>query len=279
MAHVILDFAPGSHGHFLEYVLNRYVFGVKEVPGSIFQSSGACHPINMDAGYQAAKQVHRGHYSSFDNAYSNTADSVIFIRHDPALDFVLLTNIYFRCHPNSVNANDFNIKETTALHKQLMGQNLSPPAMKNNWYTKLQERHFDMAEKKQPTALPRHEFHYEDFFDLEKFLLAIKRTSKFLNFTFKFDPSLVELWKEFIIQNQGWRDYELGRRLFNHAVAGDDVVIPNDWKIQAFLNHLVSQTFDLYDSPELFGTGNYVPNTKILANIIQKHVDEFDSRW
>ena len=56
-----IDFAPGLHGHFLEYVINRYIFGVTCDVDSIFQSSGAVHAINVDSDYQKNKIANRGH--------------------------------------------------------------------------------------------------------------------------------------------------------------------------------------------------------------------------
>ena len=57
MIKLALDFAPGLHGHFLEYVCNRYIFKVPYEKNTVFQSTGACHTINTDSEYQKNKVV------------------------------------------------------------------------------------------------------------------------------------------------------------------------------------------------------------------------------
>jgi hypothetical protein len=274
----VIDFAPGLHGHFLEYVLNRYIFGVNSPADSVFHSSGAAHGINADQEYQSQKQVHRGHYSAFDLSYPPTTEKIIFIQHNPKLDFVLLANIYYRCHPDAVNQTDFNSKEIEQLQQSMMFVG-SDVELKNNWYSKLMERHFELTEKVPATDLPVLFFDFDKFFSLDSFLAEINRTAHFLEYTFQFDPSLVDLWHEFVRLNQGRTLAREADLLFTQTCGATRAPIPNDWKLHAFLNYKISKAFDLYDDPKLFGLEPYPESTKQVHDIIMDHVINFDNRW
>jgi hypothetical protein len=281
----VIDFSPGLHGHFLEYVLNRYIFQIETRVKSIFQSTGACHPINTDKVYQDKKLIHRGHYSAFENPYPIGIKKVIFIDHDPELDFVMLCNIYHRCHPDSVNAEDFNVEEINEMHESMTlldnkgRDHYTTRDFKNDWYAKLMERHFEHASRQPVTDLPVMKFGIKSFFNLYDFLLEIRRAANFLDHTFNFDKSLIDLWYEFISRNQGYQAWAECRKLFELIVSGADVDIVNDWKIHAYLNYQISKVFHLYDHPRLFAQETYPTSTREIHDIIADHVNKFDQRW
>jgi len=273
-----LDFAPGLHGHFLELVINKYIYGIEFQLPTVFQSSGAVHVINTDQNYQKNKIVHCGHFSSLGNlTFSKDTDSIIFVQHDSTLDFVLMTNVYYRCHPDAVNTTDFDIERITAMQKALMfnGTDLE---LRSYWFAKLSERHFEHAESRPKTDLPVYNFDYKSFFHLRDFCQELKNTAKFLEQTFKFDQSLCELWNDFIRRNQGWHLYNLGNALIDATLQGDNQVIANDWKLHAFINFKLSKLFDLYDG-QLFDQEVYPSSTDELRSIVTAHVENFDSRW
>jgi hypothetical protein len=274
----VIDFAPGLHGHFLEYVINRYIFKVSAEIDSIFQSSGACHTINTDACYQSGKMIHKGHYSSYKSAYPEHTEKIVFIQHNPHLDFILLTNIYYRCHPDSLNTTDFNVEEIKQLHNSMMFLG-SSPELKNNWYAKLMQHHFHQADLHLKTQLPVLNFNFQSFFTLNDFLFEIRKIADFLEHTFAFDNSLVFLWKEFIQRNQGYNAWVNGTQLFENIVSGVDTPIDDDWKMHAYINYRISKVFKLYEHVDLFSLGNYPTRTKQVHDIIIDHVKNFDNRW
>lgn len=276
---VAVDFAPGLHGHFLEYVINRYLFGVPCGPDTIFQSSGAVHAINVDLIYQENKIADRGHYSSFNNPLPGNTTHIVFIKHDPKLDFILLTNIYYRCHPDSANVADFNINEIEKLHKYMMsGDANTPGEFRANWFAKLYERHFQFTEKYPNTSLPVFDFDYASFFSLPAFLCELKRLGKFLNTTFKFDRSLSVLWQDFISRNQGYHLHSQAQKILNAIYNAESKPIPDDWKLQACLNCEIAKTFDLYDGI-LYNSNDYPTNTNDVYNHIIDHIQSFDNRF
>lgn len=275
---VAVDFAPGLHGHFLELVINKYIFGIpynKEV----FQSSGAVHVINTDQVYQSTKLANCGHYSSFEYAYPLDVQKIVFIKHAPALDIVLLTNIFHRCHPDAVSVEDFNFKEILAVHESTMAQgSRSDIDFRKDWFSKLTERHFELTDKIPVTELPVFDFDYSSFFDLPSFCNELKRTSKFLNSTFLFDQSLVDLWNDFIQRNQGWQLYTQSQDLLTKTLSGIHAPIPNDWKLHAYLNYHVGKLFELYDG-DLHDNPVYPTTTTQLLNIITQHIKNFDLKF
>jgi hypothetical protein len=277
---VALDFAPGLHGHFLEYVCNRYIFKVPFTKQNIFQSSGACHPINVDSVYQKNKIVIQGHYSSFNLQYPADTTQIIFVKHNSIFDLILLTNMFYRCHPNSINVDDFNVDVIKSLQLDLMFNDVATDQqLRNNWYSKLTERHFEMTEKKQLTNLETYNFDYGSFFQLDQFLLELKKVADFLGNTFVFDKSLVVLWKEFISYNQGYQLYNNGNYLFDQIVSNNSSSIGTDWKLQAYLNYKISSTFKLYDHPDLFKKEEYPSNTKQIYELIMCHVENYDKKF
>ena len=275
---VALDFAPGLHGHFLELVVNKYIYGVPFHSDKIFQSSGAVHTINVDQEYQDQKLVYRGHFSSFKHAYHEKTQKVIFIDHDPELDFVLLTNIFYRCHPGSVNVDDFNVDEIIATQKNFLITGNTDLDFRNNWFAKLNERLFEDASTRPDTQLPVYNFDYKSFFDLGDFCIELQKTAHFLQETFKFDHTLAKLWQEFMDLNQGWALRKQAHAILQSTLTNQNTPIPNDWKLHAYLNFRLSKMFDLYDGV-LYNSHVYPATTSELLAVIQEHLVTFDSRW
>lgn len=272
-----IDFAPGLHGHFLELVVNKYIYGIDFNTIKVFQTSGAVHAININETYQKNKLANHGHYSSFNICYPQSVDSVIFIDHASELDVVLLTNIYYRCHPDSVSVEDFDVQQIIDLHKNLLLHD-SNLGLRNNWFAKLSERHFEHPSKQPNTNLPIYKFPYKSFFNLIDFCKELKKLSKFLDETFKFDSSLVALWNEFINRNQGWALYNHGNALIEKMLNEESLDIPDDWKLHAFINFQLSKLFDLYDG-DLFDNEIYPATTLDLFEIVNNHIKNFDNRW
>lgn len=278
---IALDFAPGMHGHFLEYVVNRYIFATPVSVENIFQSSGACHPINLDVKYQKLKAVHRAHYSSFDHQYPDQTEKIIFIKHDPKFDFVLLTNTFYRCHPDSVSANDFNVEDIKKTHTDSMyATGNADWELRNNWYAKLQDRQhtFFLTEKKHQSVLPTFDFDFSSFFNLVDFLEELQRLSQFVNVTFKFDSSLADLWHEFKHRNLGFKMYTNCNRVLEQIYSAESHEIELDWKEQAYINTVLSSTFRMHDGP-LFSHEPYPTNTKPIFQILENHIQNFDLRF
>jgi hypothetical protein len=275
---IALDFAPGLHGHFLEYVINHYIYrGVKL--DNIFQSSGAADRINVYKDYQNSKIVHCGHYSSFEYPWNIGTEQVIFIRHDSELDFVLLTNIYHRCHPIETQQFDSDAEKIKQYHRDCMLSDATEEwQLKNNWFAKLSERHFDHATCYPQTDLSVFEFDFACFFDFVKFVKELQRVSEFVDMTLVYDSSLYDLWTEFLNRNQGHKLYTEANNIVSHACANRSYNIPDDWKLHAYLNYVMNKSFRLCDGV-LHSDQPYPTDAVELYQIITQHLEEFDNRF
>jgi hypothetical protein len=223
--------------------------------------------------------VFRGHYSSFNQPYPSNTQQIIFIKHNPRFDFVLLNNMFYRCHGDSVNAADFNADIIQSLQTSMLSSTgTTDRDYRNNWYTKLTERHFELAETGPTVDLPVFNFDYASFFDLKLFLLELRKTANFVNNTFSFDQSLVVLWHDFMTRNQGYHAQQHANNLIDSVYNNRSANIEADWKIQAYINAVISKTFNLYDGP-LFEDNIYPTDTQQIADIIMNHIKTFDQRF
>jgi hypothetical protein len=275
---IALDFAPGLHGHFLEYVINHYIYRGMKLD-NIFQSSGAVDRLNVHTEYQNSKAVHCKHYSSFGYSWNDDTKQVIFIRHDPELDFVLLTNIYHRCHSVGAWQFDFDAEKIKQYHRDCMLSDATEEwQLKNNWFAKLNERHFDRATCYPQTDLPVFEFDFACFFDFVKFVKELQRVSEFVDMTLVYDSSLYDLWEEFLSRNQGYKLYTEANNIVAHACADRSYNIPDDWKLHAYLNYVINKSFRLCDGV-LHSDQPYPTDARELYKIITQHLEEFDNRF
>ena len=113
---------------------------------------------------------------------------------------------------------------------------------------------------------------------MPEFLFELQRVAKFLNTTFKFDQSLSLLWQDFIDRNQGYHLYSQGQEILNAIYNKQTKSIPDDWKLQAYLNCEIAKTFDLYDGI-LYNSDKYPNNTLEVYEIINNHIKDFDNRF
>lgn len=272
MIQVTVDASPGLHGHFLEFVLNRYIFQVPFSGDNIFDPAGAAHLILKNSVYQNTKVAGQSHDSWFDRDYDPKATHVVFVKHHTRLDFVLLTNIFYRSGPIKL-INNVNDTVTFQLNK-MFTHAVSDQELRMNWYSKLMERHLSEFEKKNSTQLPMLEFDYQCFFSLDQFLQELQRTADFLQHAFRFDQSLVDLWYQFMQRNQGYQAFTKVNDLFDQIVCGVEAPIDIDWKQQAYLNYKLSMVFKIFDHPDLVDSDHYPLNTKHINQIVLAHFDK-----
>lgn len=274
----VIDFAPGQHGHFLEYVVNNFIYNIDVPIENIFQASGAAHNINNSVEYRARKQVSAGHYSSFNCLYSRNTEKIIWIKHDPSLDFVLLSNIYHRCHPDTVNGTDVNHNKIVQLHQDAMfDSDQTLKSLRNNWYTKLQERHFKQTELKNNTTLSVFDFEYSSFFSLRAFVEQLQKLANFLNFTFVYSQAFVELYQKFINVNQGYDQYCAALKIVDAILTNQSHSIDqNNWQIQSYVNYCLSNLFKIYNGV-LHDSDQYPTNTQHVHQLVVDFINNYDN--
>lgn len=277
---IALDFSPGAHGHFLSFVVNQYIFDVKLPSTNIFQRSGAAHAINVDPVFQGRQMVCHGHYSYFDYPYPNDTNGVIWIKHDPKLDFILLTNIFHRCHPNAVQGTDVNIEDIKKLHKDMMFQQEERlHKLRGNWYTKLCENHLRNTLIIQDSDITRFDFDYASFFDLTAFVYELSRCADFCGMKLNFCQELVDLYEKFLDINQGFEKWCKGHQLLRDIMTDKySTIDADDWQLQSFINYNISKIFKIHDG-SLFDDDVYPADTCQISKIIQEFQETYDSRF
>lgn len=277
---IVIDFAPGQHGHFLEYVVNNYIFKINAIVGDLFQQSGAVHNININSEYQAKKIVTCGHFSSANYMWPEETEKIIRIKRDPKLDFVLLTNIYHRCHPLAAKGHDLHTDVIKKLHSDAMFKSSATLTdLRNNWFCKLDENHLDTSNSKFETNLPTFNFEFGSFFCLEKFIEELQKLANFLNMTFEYNRSFVDLYQKFIEVNQGYQQYQKASKIINNIVNNCwSSIDHDDWQIQAYINLRLSKLFRMYNESWQC-TEHYPSNTQEIHQLILQFVQDYDNQF
>ena len=276
---IAIDFSPGAHGYFLEYVINRWIYQVPYTMDTPFQKSGSSHNITQDPVYQESKVVNARHYSVYKHQYPHNTEKIIFIKHCPKLDYVLLTNVFYRTHASALQS-DYPTEKIQQFHIDNMSSDGKDPTeieLRNNWYHKLHARDFFNTDNIQQTNLPYFEFDYQSFFNFSEFLIELQRLSNFLNILFTYSTDLWLLWKKFMDKNQGWISYNQANDILNKIYANQSATIEPDWKLHAWINTCLSKTFRIY-SGVLFDD-IYPTDTQQVFNIITEHIKTVDLQF
>jgi hypothetical protein len=274
-----IDFDPGMHGHFLEYVCNRYIFNI--ITPTPFFKNGAAHAINSDLGYQKNKKICSGHYTypSFGN-FDRLPDinKIIYIKQNKKFDVVLQINIFYRCFGAEGNLIEFESTDIVKSHFYLIN--------KNQGSDKQSVRRGDLFDKFLNSAeqIPDHsdkcvfEFDFEKFFNFTEFLVELQNLSKFLDHTFTPTVDLVHDWQQFIDKNQGYQTYVLAHHLMSQILSNQSFEIPDDIFLHAYLNVILSKTVRLFSGP-LHDSEIYPTNTQEIYQIVKQHLDDFDKNF
>jgi hypothetical protein len=275
-----IDFAPGLHGHFLSYVVNQYIFNIGVKPFDIFQSSGAAHLINLNKEFISRQQVFQGHASYFNYDYPAGTDKIVWIKHSSEFDFVLLTNIFNRCHPDVVNSEIGNSVDINKLHlDNMFSSQSSLHELRENWYTKLLENHLVKGAVLKQTNIPVFEFDVSSFFDLSDFIEELSRCADFLNMKLHFNSDLVDLHTKFLHKNQGYQRWNICKSLINDIISNKKTAIDlQDWQIQAFINFKLSQLFKIY-SGALFDQDLYAKDTQEIHGMVRQFLNTYDQYY
>lgn len=274
---VAVDFSMGQHGHFLDFLINRYIFCVPMSIDNIFQNTGSAHLINTDQVYLDNKLTRRLHFSYWNKNYPENTTHAVFIKHNPELNIVLMTNILHRCHPDAMKAEQFSEEEIVKYTSKFFNlEGLDDHQRRLKWFDDLEQNNVPVQLRPLVSDVPCLNFGFECFFDLESLIGEMKRTADFLNRRFYFDNSLTNNWNTFMKMNQGYNLYQTANDIFQHIVNDTDKEIANDWKLHAYLNHKLVRYFELYEQPELFHSGTYPTNAREIYQLIKHRVDNFD---
>lgn len=247
-----IDFHGGTHGNFLEYIVNTQIFKTPESETSIFTPNrGSSH--EADDTYQQHREVTCGHFS--DNAqgkeddpkyvgfqYGND-DKIIRIVIDQQTDkqfFIALTNLLHRTSGATFDQHMNQIPESVRNDRKLL---------RNNLYSKINERQrycnlFPMFNR---VWLPTFDFNFDAFFSYTSFCKELYKLSKWLDKEFVPSNRLYALWSEFIEKNQGYASYIKCDKVMQDILSNTDSKIDCTVLEEAWLNYLLSK-FGVYSN-------------------------------
>jgi hypothetical protein len=267
---IALDFFSGSHGHFLEYVINTWIFKGPRV-SNIFTDLGTCHQIRKDPAYMHNKIVHAGHYTEFCKEL-NSPTKVIRINIDNNwVNWVYQINVMSR-------AGDIPLEKKL----KLTGNDVrhSPGQLRNEWYAKFnsQDHGYPLpVEWRWPDA-PAFDFAMQSLFDPLEFYNNLHTLSEFLEMTFVPDQELYDLLQKFLELNQGWQYYTKSKKIVCAAFAGENTVFDSNEISQALINSMLTKSVGMFDGG-LFADDAYPQTTKEIWNAVHHHQTMFDSRF
>lgn len=259
-----IDFHGSTHGHFLEYISNVYIMQTDPGQSVLFNSLGASHAV--DNIYLRNRQIKCGHYSSHGIQFKNT-DQVIRITIDTSDDqqfFIALTNLMYR-------AGDVGFEKQMLSIPDIIRKD--PIAIRNNWYSKFNERdsYSNFYNKFTDVTQPLFEFSFGAFYSFPEFCKQLDKLAAFLNQTFFPDQSLFKLWKKFIDMNQGAQSYNKCNTILENIFANHDMAIDCTIIEQGWINYNLSKMCRIYNG-SMFEHDQYPINTQDIYKEVEQHL-------
>ena len=212
-----IDFVAGSHGHFLETVLNKY-FGIAEVVGGAFTFTGASHQVSAD--YIEKRLFWAAHWTERYKAELGNASKIISIKFDKD-DLLLLSSVsLLRTGDFNINNDDLEIDTVEKLNNEyyqgvlkllytsypFLNQEHSnipryilreffkfgfrDPEINGYWVKQQDLKYADNCDV--------FYFEFKDFYNFVQLVSRIKQLELFLNRTFDFSTEFYKHYLRFI---------------------------------------------------------------------------------
>jgi len=270
---ILLDFDAGSHGHFLEYVINTWVFKGPRLK-EVFTNIGASHLTRRDDEYMAKKVVTANHYSEYTISQETPHKVIRITINQDWANWIYQINILARGGnislgkklpniPASIRANPNTLRQAFyAKFNMLDGYS----DIKMPWPKPLPGTNWLWQD------VPSFGFPMESLFDLTEFYNKLYQLADFLETTFVPDQELSNLLTEFLDKNQGWQYYIKSKQLVHSALTGGQPVkFDSDEILQAFINSIITKSTKMTDG-KLFKDNEYPTDTNELWNAIDHYL-------
>jgi hypothetical protein len=265
-----LDFFSGSHGHFLEYVINTWLFKGPRVK-NIFTKDGACHGIRSSNEYMAQRRIQAAHYTEFGIPLQQPSKIVRIDINQYWAKWIYQINVTARAGDIPLEKKIEQVPE----HVRMI-----PNKFRNDWYSKLNfnENNYNLPGNWVCEHIPSFNFAMESVFDHVSFYAELYHLADFLEITFVPDQELFNLLTEFLEKNQGWQQYLTCKKLVKQALSGQSANFSSDELSQALINSFLSITVGIFDG-ELFDSNKYPTNTLEIWQLVTEHLQTFDQRF
>jgi hypothetical protein len=263
---IYLDFFAETHGHFLEYVINTWLFDGPRVE-NIFTPLGTCHLAMRNKNYVDNRAVKARHYSQF-NFECDDPDQLIRVSiSDDYANWIYQINRIERA--GAVQAEKLNrniperIRKTSHLYR-------------NNWYAKFNfEKHAYLNScdwRWNDTVF--FDFPMESLFEVTDFYQTLYQLSTFLNTKFVPDVELSKLVENFLKINPGWQSYIKCKKIVEATLANIDLDFECTIAEQALINSLLTRSVGIFDG-ELFHSDDYPNKTSHMWKLIDHQLKNF----
>jgi hypothetical protein len=276
-----IDFFGGTHGNFLELVINVFVCQHPfDFTKPIFNDNGACHLKNLQYNYRPS--IKSGHYSYFNNPF-NHDDLVIEIHVDPDWMLASLTNSLLRAGDEVFDLKDLHknsIKKLSSLQKATyflkdlttehgIQENYPKNIIRNYFYSKffIPEYGINLFNTFK-SSTKKIVFPFSAFFSIEQFYIQLNQVAFFLQENFYPGEQFTKVFNEFILRNQGYHSQIKCNNIVTNILHNLSMDITDCNLVeQAWINYRIAQIFRCYDHPLLINE-DYPTNTQEIAAAI-----------
>jgi hypothetical protein len=275
-----IDFFGGTHGNFLELLINLFIYQIDfSGESDLFNKNGACHLKNANPLY--VPKIKCGHYSYFNRPFS-TDDLVIEIHCDDDFMLPALVNSLTRAGNESIDIANLEIgtiKKLASLAKanQLLKdivdtdgehENYNRSVIRNYFYSKfdISEYGIDLFNNFKHTG-KKLIFPFGAFFDYEDLCFNLNKCAFFLDMNFYPTDVTYKLWKKFISVNQGYQSYQRCKNAM-YCTLSEKFMDISDFNLieESWLLYRISRIFRCYNNP-LINSDQFVKNTIELSQI------------
>jgi len=271
---ILLDFYGGTHGHFLEYIINTYIFPGNRVD-NLLTELGTSHNAVKNVDYGATRIVRCGHYSQL-NLSVPDPECVITISVDSEFENI--------CYQINVECRSGDIPQEIKQNNIPESIRNSKHQLRNAYYSKFSESSLsyqlptNLTEHWQSRCVPAFNVPMSSLYDFRSFYVVLKNLSNFLNHTFNPDPGLAILWQKFIDLNHGVNAWTKTTDVVKQSLLNLDQTFESTVIEQALINYHLTKIIGIQDGP-LFEHDQYPTHTKQIGDIIQDYINNFDSRF
>lgn len=265
---IALDFFSGSHGHFLEYIVNTYIFNGPRVD-NVINDMGTSHNIRHNVDYMNFRLVEARHYTEFDLS-SEEPDSVVRISVESDFENICYQINAF-CRAGDIPAE----KKLLYIPKYI---HASKHLLRNDLYSKLIDCGYVRPGNWRWNNALSFNFPLSDLYNINSLYQTLNKLAHFLNHSFSPDDSLYKLWAQFMKKNHAWLYWQTATNLLEKSLSNSDFEFEADLWTQALLNFLLKKTVGI-DDGILHNTDDYPSNTAIVYQIIQQHIEIFDQKF
>ena len=264
-----IDFPEGSHGHFLEYVVNVFILKTIKHTASPMDASGASH--NLTPEYLKSRLVTCNHYSQY-NIERPVLDKVIQIKVSNREFSILAANTFCRAGRISENTKLFDIHKKFNNNVTLIRNELYSKFLETDTYSDISKNiKLDEVENSLPVDM-------SSFYNLTDFVGMLNDIALYLNTRFFVSDDLIELWDQFILKNQGLQMYQKCNSLLADVLRKKIINFNFEIMEQAYFNALLSKNEKIFDGV-LFEKDLYPTSTSVIISILDEFRNNYDLQF